>query len=184
MELAWTNRLRFMKTPKGENGYYKRVLPPDRPVMVQISLYIYRIEKLSTKDGQLTVEFLLNQRYNDSRLAFGPDSEKGTPLHLSPYRYEEFHRNSFTLRNPESLIWTPEKFFNAIESKTSLENARVFSNGLVTFSQRIKVTLPCLVNLRNFPFDVQTCQFKISSCKLRSLYLLRFQNKNLMVSNH
>jgi len=74
------------------------------------------------------------------------------------------------LRLPgDDLVWTPDTFFvNAKEVEmqevpSRQVYVRVFPNGDVLYSMRLKLKIHCGMNLRKYPFDSQECKIKIAS---------------------
>lgn len=130
--------------------YDKRYPPPgEKPFKVEIGLLIYNIVKLSTLEQQLTVQLRYGQTFNDSRLSFS--NETGL--------------ESIPLRGPP-LIWVPGGTFrNILDLKTHEQVMWIYPSGKVEMSDYLTVTVPCPMNLWNYPFDVQKCPIKIVNGK-------------------
>ena len=97
----------------------------------------------------------LRQRWRDPRLA-----------------NSNFSSDDGTLINSQiSETWLPDLYLrNDKESKKSdvtLLNAflRLNRHGDLVYSQRIAATLDCPMDLRRYPFDVQTCSLQMGSCE-------------------
>jgi len=75
----------------------------------------------------------------------------------------------FLTLSSDNMVWTPDTFFRN-EKEASFHQVpnkqtymRVFPNGDVQSSMRLKVKLYCPMNLRLYPFDTQTCKLQLAS---------------------
>lgn len=100
---------------------------------------------------------LVHYRYTDKRLAY-----KGISPGRGNIQGEE------TLRD---RLWIPHLVLRN-ERQTQImgiENKDTFvsinPNGEVIFSYRMKASIYCWMNLQKFPFDTQTCNINLVSCK-------------------
>ncbi|ESO89501.1 hypothetical protein LOTGIDRAFT_125350, partial [Lottia gigantea] len=66
-------------------------------------------------------------------------------------------------------IWVPDVFFPSAKTEKrhiiTIPNMfiRIEPDGTVIYSQRLSVTIACLMDLRKFPLDAQTCSFRMES---------------------
>ena len=141
------------------DGYDKRFPPPgNKAVIVTVSMFIIRFERVSTKDMEFTVQMTYRQIWNDSRLSFRNDSGLDYIILKEPF-----------------VIWNPDIYFtHSVASKTHNYFAKIFPNGEVYQSERITVTFFCPLDLQYYPFDSQICPIRISSCKSKSMQSFRF----------
>ena len=52
---------------------------------------------------------------------------------------------------------------------------KLFGNGDVIYGMRFTTTLACMMDLHNYPLDIQNCTVEIESCMLNCLYSTRMQ---------
>lgn len=118
-------------------------------------MYIRSLSNVDDDKGTYDAQVTFRQRWNDPRL-----------------RFEQISRDIkyITIRDTKAL-WLPDTFFsNEISGHrhdllTPNELLRVDPNGDVLFSVRVTLKLSCLMDLRNMPFDTQTCNIRFASCK-------------------
>lgn len=100
----------------------------------------------------------LRLTWNDPRLSFA---------HLKEYENE-----TYTLSHKQfEKLWIPDVFIKN-EKAGRLHNMivpnrlmRLFANGDILFSQRLSLSLACVLDLVKFPLDNQTCKVTFASCK-------------------
>ncbi|KAK3727159.1 hypothetical protein QZH41_015179, partial [Actinostola sp. cb2023] len=125
------------------------------PVNVTITTFIEFIGDIDEINMEFTTILYFRQYWVDPRLAYSDKSSYSKRL-------------SF---NPEMLrfIWVPDTHFPGIKegSKHDItatnEVIRIFPNGSVLYSMRLKVTSQCSMDLRKFPMDSQKCQLKMEA---------------------
>ncbi|XP_031567075.1 glycine receptor subunit alphaZ1-like isoform X2 [Actinia tenebrosa] len=137
-------------------GYDKRLRPNfgGPPVNVTITTFIEFIGDIDEINMEFTTILYFRQYWDDPRLAY-KDSE-----------YKK--RLSF---NPDMLkfIWVPDTHFPGIKDgakhdiTATNEVIRIFPNGTILYSMRLKVTSQCSMDLRNFPMDKQKCKLKMEA---------------------
>ncbi|KAK3100619.1 hypothetical protein FSP39_022680, partial [Pinctada imbricata] len=111
-----------------------------------------------------TITIYLNQYWRDDRLAFNAH-DNVTSMTLTGDFAEK--------------IWVPDTFFandkNSFLHDVTEKNKmiRLFGNGSVIYGMRFTTTLACMMDLHNYPLDVQNCTVEIESYgyDLKDLYL-------------
>ncbi|CAH8474460.1 unnamed protein product [Schistosoma rodhaini] len=123
------------------------------PLIVEVNTFIHSFSSISVVNMDFTVDFMLRQRWLDTRLKFSAD-HKFTKLPIS------YAKNQ---------IWIPDLFFRNAKHgflhDMTTPNYLIWldSNGLITFSQKISMKLSCHMTLHTFPFDSQHCTINIGS---------------------
>eukprot|EP00092_Neocalanus_flemingeri_P035717 GFUD01038888.1.p1 GENE.GFUD01038888.1~~GFUD01038888.1.p1 ORF type:complete len:404 (+),score=52.81 GFUD01038888.1:37-1212(+) len=126
-------------------------ISPDGPTEVTANLYVRSFEAVDVQNMDFTIDMTFRQSWIDPRLQYNSSSV--------PF---------LTLPN-ENLVWKPDTFFrNEKEASFHLVPnkqfyVRVFPDGMVLHSMRIKSTFYCPMDLRTYPFDSQTCRIQIAS---------------------
>jgi len=126
----------------------------DGATQVECSLFVRSFGALDMINMDYSVDITLRQRWRDPRLMF-----KGQGVTY--------------VTVPETRVWKPDTFlrneksaeFGLVPSKAVY--VRVFEDGTVLYSTRIKAKLQCPMNLRLFPFDSQTCKIMLASYSLK-----------------
>ncbi|XP_064611816.1 glycine receptor subunit alpha-2-like [Liolophura sinensis] len=101
---------------------------------------------------EYTIDIYLRQRWHDPRLAFDLCDEY---INLTSDWLD--------------IIWVPDMFFlnskSAMFHDITLRNVglHISPNGSVFFTQRLGITLGCVMELLKFPLDVQKCDTQIMS---------------------
>jgi len=147
---------RIIKELLGANKYDKTARPgtgnsTDGPTMVTANMYLRNLESVDINNQEFTVDVTFRQKWLDPRLKFeSPD-------------------NDYLTLPKDDLVWRPDTFFvNAKEVEMQeVPNkqvyVRVYSDGSVLYSMRLKLKIHCWMNLREYPFDSQECKIKIAS---------------------
>ncbi|CAH8830586.1 unnamed protein product [Trichobilharzia szidati] len=123
------------------------------PLIVEVNTFIHSFSSISVVNMDFTVDFMLRQRWLDTRLKI-PGKHKFTHLPIS------YAKNS---------IWIPDLFFRNAKHgflhDMTTPNYLIWidSDGLITFSQKISMKLSCHMILHTFPFDTQHCTMNIGS---------------------
>jgi len=141
-------------------------------VKVEINMYVRALGPLSTKDMELHTDITFRQKWVDPRLKYEGDIKVVTMLE-------------------GDILWTPDTFirnekepssFFLVPNKASY--LRVFPNGTVLSSVRIKSKLYCLMDLRMFPFDQQECHLALASYSLNQDDIFyTWKTENPLISN-
>ncbi|XP_048587018.1 glycine receptor subunit alpha-3-like isoform X2 [Nematostella vectensis] len=124
------------------------------PVNVSVTTFIEFIGDINEINMEFTTIMYFRQYWEDPRLAY---ADTGYTKRLA--------------FNPEMLkfIWVPDTHFPGIKDglkndiTASNEVVRIFPNGTLLYSMRLKVTSQCPMDLRNFPMDSQKCRLKMEA---------------------
>jgi len=123
----------------------------DGETIVETNMFIRSLGPVDIYNMDFEVDITLRQSWRDPRLAYESD------------------RVNFVNIPDEDSVWRPDTFIrNDKESSFSLVPAkafyiRVYPDGKVLHSVRIKSKLYCPLNLRSYPFDYQTCTIMLAS---------------------
>ncbi|KAJ7334515.1 hypothetical protein OS493_014838 [Desmophyllum pertusum] len=137
-------------------GYDKRLRPNfgGRPVNVSVTVFIEFIGDIDEINMEFTTIMYFRQYWKDERL-----------------RYNNTGYSKRLAFNPEMLkfIWVPDTHFPGIKDglKHDVTDAneviRLWPDGSVLYSMRLKITSQCPMDLRNFPMDKQKCHLNIEA---------------------
>ncbi|XP_075222865.1 secretory chloride channel [Lycorma delicatula] len=129
------------------------IIPPfdTRPTEVFCRIYVYFIGSIEDQNLQFTAHIVIRYRWLDERLAHdGSDTLEGEGI----------------LREK---VWTPHLYLVNEHESHVMGSSRpdvlvsIQPDGTVLYSTRMKVTLLCLMDLKKFPFDSQTCPLVLES---------------------
>ena len=124
-------------------------------VDLKLGLAIRSLNNIDHVDGNLETNIWLRYYWNDKRL-FWNESD-----------YEQSSLIVNTHPEMEKRIWIPDIYiYNTGEKpldQLSYTSAIVYSSGDIIWSRPGIVKSTCLFNLKNFPYDKQTCYFKFGS---------------------
>jgi len=124
-------------------------------VDLKLGLAIRSLNNIDHVDGNLETNIWLRYYWNDKRL-FWNESD-----------YEQSSLIVNTHPEMEKRIWTPDIYiYNTGEKpleQLSYTSAIVYSSGDIIWSRPGIVKSTCLFDLKNFPYDKQTCYFKFGS---------------------
>ncbi|KAK2565818.1 Gamma-aminobutyric acid receptor subunit beta-3 [Acropora cervicornis] len=154
------------------------------PVNVSVTVFIEFIGDIDEINMEFTTIMYFRQYWKDERLRY-----KDTGYHK---------RLAF---NPEILkfIWVPDTHFPGIKDglrhdiTAANEVVRLWPDGSVLYSMRLKVTSQCPMDLRNFPMDTQKCLLNIEASNESrkdglelsvELYDVSYDDKELTLSWH
>ena len=135
----------------------KCLCPPNRPVVVQLRLFIFGFSDISELNMDFTLSYYLRMTWHDTRMGYEPESYGGI--------------TEFTL-HPEELeqIWRPDVFYrnergSSISGPYAIGTSRavVYSTGKIYTSRRLETTFRCQMLLQTYPFDTQKCSMNIGS---------------------
>ncbi|CAH1252058.1 CHRNA9 [Branchiostoma lanceolatum] len=136
-------------------GYQKEGRPvqdPTQAVVTSLDVFLIQIVKLVPQRQVLIVNLWLLQRWKDDFLSWNPAE----------------HGNISSIRLGINKIWRARLVhYNRQHeegwSKTPDTNAIVRSNGEVLWAYPITIHSTCVLDIVNFPFDVQRCPLKFGS---------------------
>lgn len=138
------------------DGYDKRLRPNfgGPPVNVSATVFIEFIGDIDEINMEFTTIMYFRQYWKDERLKY---NHKGYKKRLA--------------FNPEMLkfIWVPDTHFPGIKDglkhdiTDTNEVVRLWPDGAVLYSMRLKITSQCPMNLINFPMDKQKCYLNIEA---------------------
>ncbi|CAF4096183.1 unnamed protein product [Rotaria sp. Silwood2] len=140
---------------------YDRLLTKSRPsirpiqndlqkINVRLGFSLIRLVSVNEEDSLITIRAHINQTWNASIFSWNSTAYA---------KVQHF-------RVPAHSIWTPK--IELINPSTTIDSEAnhfidVQSNGQFELSYSILLTSPCNFDLKNFPFDQQSCTFKIGS---------------------
>lgn len=128
----------------------------DFATKVECQLAIDSFDSVNEVDMDFTVSIMLHLNWNDAR--FIPWTSG----------YDDTFVLEFDSKRLDN-IWTPDLFFpnekSAFIHKVFMPNKmlRVYTNGKITYTVRLSLTLSCPMDLRNYPFDKQVCRIEMES---------------------
>ncbi|CAH8464689.1 unnamed protein product [Schistosoma mattheei] len=150
-----TERPRNLQMIKTNNNSQKSMnyIPYNGPLIVEVNTFIHSFSSISVVNMDFTVDFMLRQRWLDTRLKLS-----------SGYNFTQL-----PISYAKNQIWIPDLFFRNAKHgflhDMTTPNYLIWldSNGLITFSQKISMKLSCHMTLHSFPFDSQHCTINIGS---------------------
>ncbi|XP_060561668.1 neuronal acetylcholine receptor subunit alpha-10-like isoform X2 [Ruditapes philippinarum] len=137
---------------------FKNYNPATRPVNnasdtvnVRITVSLIQIKDMDETNQVLRTHMWLHQHWKDESLNWNPDHYNGL---------EEIYVPSDTIWLPDVMLYN-----SADDSKSGKMQGNVIinSNGMVVWPQSLQLHSSCAMNIRNFPFDVQSCFLKFAS---------------------
>ncbi|KAG1687996.1 Gamma-aminobutyric acid receptor subunit beta-like [Nymphon striatum] len=149
-----------VKAAGGESQWFETLLPLGegqqtticRPLYVGMALKVASFDSISEVNMDYTITLNLQQYWTDGRLAFSNESSE---LTLSGDFAEK--------------IWVPDTFFandkNSFLHDVTEKNkmVKLSSDGSIAYSMRFTTTLACMMDLHNYPLDLQECTVEIES---------------------
>ncbi|XP_078579856.1 gamma-aminobutyric acid receptor subunit beta-3-like [Branchiostoma floridae x Branchiostoma japonicum] len=162
---GYTRKLRYAEesnfTDYDEAPYYfifknydNRLRPnfAGTPVSVGIAIDVSSIDSISDQDMDYTMTMDLSQSWHDERLSFSGEAE------------------SYDLADDYlSKVWVPDTYFvNGKQSyfhEITVKNRAmtIFSNGMIQYNLRLTTVASCMMNMMNYPMDVQNCSLVLES---------------------
>ncbi|KAK8769710.1 glutamate-gated chloride channel-like [Amblyomma americanum] len=140
-----------------KNAYDSSMRPPavngTGPVRVEVSMFVLSIPEVSEKHMDYTMQVYFRQSWVDPRLQF--DDRAGDVEYLNLYQADKIWRPDAFFANEK------EGYFHHVPRPNSF--VRIFPTGRVLYSTRLTLTLSCLMNLKKYPFDSQSCAIIIPS---------------------
>lgn len=128
----------------------------DFATTVECQLAIDSFDSVNEVDMDFTVSIMLHLNWNDTRFITWTSG------------YDDTFVLEFDSKRLDN-IWTPDLFFpnekSAFIHKVFMPNKmlRVYTNGKITYTVRLSLTLSCPMDLRNYPFDKQVCRIEMES---------------------
>jgi len=121
-------------------------------INVEVNLYVRALGPINTRDMEMETDITLRQKWLDPRLKYAGRDVEYVTLEDDErlWKPDTFIRNE---KEPSSLFLVPSK----------ASYLRVYPDGFVLYSVRIKSKLHCLMDLRNYPFDKQECKINLAS---------------------
>ncbi|VDI64691.1 gamma-aminobutyric acid receptor subunit beta, partial [Mytilus galloprovincialis] len=120
---------------------------------IGIELIVVSFDAISEVNMDYTITIHLNQYWLDDRLSF-----------------DSYDVSSMTLTGEfAEKIWVPDTFFandkNSFLHDITEKNKmiRLHDNGSVVYGMRFTSTLACMMDLHNYPLDIQNCTVEIES---------------------
>ncbi|GAB1608589.1 neuronal acetylcholine receptor subunit beta-3 isoform X2 [Argonauta hians] len=134
------------------NTMVRPIQDQDKPVTINMDLYLMSITSLDEKEQTMRIMGYLNLDWTDPQLKWTPDRYGGLK-HLVL---------------PTDKVWTPQlllgnsasNFKDLTKEKLQL---KVYWNGEVEWSPGGQMTVSCRLNITSFPFDRQTCSIVFGS---------------------
>ncbi|PAA46607.1 hypothetical protein BOX15_Mlig009716g1 [Macrostomum lignano] len=120
---------------------------------VLVNLHIVSFSTLSVQNMDFTVNIYLRMIWEDARLAYSASNPNA----------------SVSLHSMKDKIWMPDIFFrNAKQVENHADPVpnilvKLRPTGRIYFSQKLKVRLWCLMDLRDFPMDCQICRIELGA---------------------
>ncbi|XP_034307839.2 glycine receptor subunit alpha-2-like [Magallana gigas] len=137
--------------------YDSRIAPDyekDVATEVDVQLDIKSIDSISAISMDYSLNVFLQQKWRDPRLNFS---------HISNISVLEINQRRI------GDVWAPDTFFKN-EKSARFHNVTVpnkllhiHNDGSVLYSMRLSLTLSCMMDLRYFPMDDQTCSILMES---------------------
>lgn len=138
-------------------GNYNRLSPPAILPVARMQMNMQNIIEMDTAVQSIKLQAWFRQYWRDERLTWDPAEWGG--------------RTSYIM--PRDLIWTPDVVvYETIEQSVPFEvMAQVYHTGDLFSAQPTTITMHCLMQLDDFPFDTQTCNFTLGSWNMNGFQL-------------
>lgn len=128
---------------------YNADIPP-LDAQVQVQWMLVQLVSISTPSQTVTMLGWWRMYWLDKRLAWDLDDPKNKGIERLVIDLDK--------------IWRPdEMIYEAIAESAVQPAATVFADGSIAISVPKYQTIGCSMQLVNFPFDTQTCEFKLGS---------------------
>ncbi|XP_053373936.1 glycine receptor subunit alpha-2-like [Mercenaria mercenaria] len=122
--------------------------------VVKVQMDIFDLTSISDQNMEFSIMMLMRMQWQDDRLAY--------------FQLANYSRLDLT-GDMINLVWTPDLYISN-ERKTDAhslvkheELVYIDPKGVVSFSIRLSMTSNCHMDLKLYPFDVQTCDVTIQS---------------------
>ncbi|XP_025088665.1 glycine receptor subunit alpha-2-like [Pomacea canaliculata] len=137
---------------QGQSNKVPPTYNSDLPTVVQCQVYVDSFDSVSEASMDYTVSIMLALSWYQPRLKY-------------LYNVEFFEIDSENMKK----LWVPDLYFPN-EKLASFHQImgpntmmRLYPDGRLEYLARLSLTLSCPMNLRNYPFDRQSCSLKIES---------------------
>ncbi len=145
-----------------------------QPVNVTFEFRLVKIVKLDIKEQEIVLNARILMRWNDPSLVWD----------------KALNNNMENLNIPMSNIWTPDVLLYNTASEESQDQSDVYkanvmvkNTGRVTWMSPVTLRASCVIDVKWFPFDQQSCDLTFGSISLTVSKLgLNFLNKPGSVS--
>ena len=136
----------------GYNKYLMPVLDQTKPTDVSVGFYILSINNFDEISGKMEMSMWLTFVWTDERISWNATELGG--------------RNLLTL--PKTLLWTPtiylrESALHISPIGANSKKLRIYSDGMVKWNPAEVIHSTCTANVKQFPYDFQTCELMFSS---------------------
>jgi len=147
------------------DNYVKFELPhKDQTNKIGISMDIDEVMQINDEDHSITISMYLNVDWQEPRL-------KMLPSFGASSRPKNSGKSGPVPTNVELIedLWLPNIFiynlktFKVIEVLSKLSGLWIDSEKNVLYSQATQITIMCPMRFDMFPFDTQTCKFRVGS---------------------
>ncbi|CAH1777617.1 unnamed protein product, partial [Owenia fusiformis] len=137
-------------------GYDIRLRPyfGGEALHIDIDLTVASFDSISEVNMDYTITMYLNQYWRDERLQFSDKSDTDYMTLTGDFAEK---------------IWVPDTFF-ANDKHSFLHDVteknkmvRLYGNGSIAYGMRFTTTLACMMDLHNYPLDMQNCTVEIES---------------------
>jgi len=133
------------------NKLSRPVAVPTDKLWINIDIKLTGIADLNEKDQILTTSFWIHQEWNDSSLSWRPEDFGGIS----------------SIKVPADMVWKPDMvIYNNADGYYEiviLTHVQLHSTGKVEWDAPTVYISSCDIAMEYFPFDEQTCKFKIGS---------------------
>lgn len=133
------------------NKLSRPVSTPSEKLWVNIDIQLTGIADVDEKNQVLSTSFWIHQEWNDSSLSWRPEDFGGIA----------------SIKVPADLVWKPDMvIYNNADGDYDiviLTHVQVHSTGLVEWDAPTVYLSSCDIAMEFFPFDEQTCKFKLGS---------------------
>eukprot|EP00794_Sanderia_malayensis_P006034 gene6034-6735_t len=157
-----TKKLHYTKISKSYQdvikNYDKKFRPNygEKPVAVDIDCHVLTFGDINEVEMEYSLDIYFLQLWFDPRFNLSEPKYKGATVELIGTQVQD--------------VWLPDTIF--VNSKKSKFHAITIDNrfltiylhsGMMVYHSRITMTAACRMNLRKYPFDVQSCSLAIES---------------------
>jgi len=120
-----------------------------QPITAMLTLAIMNIEYLDQNSGVLDLLLMSNTRWNDDFIRWDP----------------ALYNDTNVLSMPQEDVWYPDIDLYNSRNKMSKDRTHVMvrSNGKISHTTPVHTSTHCDIDLKNFPYDKQTCVLRFGS---------------------
>ncbi|KAL3880086.1 hypothetical protein ACJMK2_032355 [Sinanodonta woodiana] len=151
-------RTEFIEIITNKNAEFK--VPPnydiEEPTVVECEILVDSFDSISEANMDFTVTVFLHLSWPDTRFTrIYPKIDNDLYIEIDSKNLDK--------------LWIPDLYFpnekKAYYHDVFMPNKmlRIYRGGNVTYSTRLTLTLTCNMNLRNYPFDRQSCAIEMES---------------------